>query len=173
MSSLIERHGFYSLQVSLGGGRYRRLALHTRSKQMALEQQRQFDSAAARGVDSPLPSRTPIAQVVGAYVRHIRGFTTAKSVQTDIYYLCEAFGPICPELQDTSRRPQRAATAEVRPRCKDGMLKQRHSQYGAVPWLLELESTICAPITRPSLSGIEKASGPPYAISGEARSQCR
>jgi integrase len=34
---------------------------------------------------------------------------TAKSAQTDIYYLCEAFGPICPQLQVTSRRLSPAA----------------------------------------------------------------
>ena len=40
-----------------------------------------------------------------AYVEHIRGVKTPKSAQTDIYYLREAFGAVCPALQITSRRP--------------------------------------------------------------------
>ena len=44
---------------------------------------------------SPLPSQTPIADVLTAYVKHIRATKTAKSAQTDIYYLRDAFGPVC------------------------------------------------------------------------------
>ncbi len=58
-----------------------------------------------RGSDSPRSTQMPIAQVVGAYVRHIRSYKTPKIAQTDIYYLREAFGPVCPELEITSRRP--------------------------------------------------------------------
>jgi integrase len=57
-----------------------------------------------RGEDIPLPTRTPIAEVVTAYVEHIRSVKTPKSAQTDVYYLREAFGPICPALEITSRR---------------------------------------------------------------------
>jgi hypothetical protein len=42
--------------------------------------------------------------VVQAYVEHIRTFKTPKSAQTDVYYLREAFGPICPALEVTSRK---------------------------------------------------------------------
>ena len=57
-----------------------------------------------RGDLNPLPTKTPIADVVTAYVEQIRAVKTAKSAQTDIYYLRDAFGPICPALQVTSRK---------------------------------------------------------------------
>ena len=53
---------------------------------------------------TPLPTRTPIDAVVTAYVSHIRNVKTAKSAQTDIYYLRDAFGPICDALKITSRK---------------------------------------------------------------------
>src|SRR6185295_19441965 len=69
----------------------------------AKEKLRQFETAQARGDVTPLPSRTPIADVVTAYVAHIRVAKTAKSAQTDIYYLREVFGSICEALTVTSR----------------------------------------------------------------------
>src|SRR5262249_33754913 len=56
-----------------------------------------------QGDDNPLPSRTPIAEVLAAYAEHVRTIKTAKSAQTDIYYLREAFGPVCEGLKITSR----------------------------------------------------------------------
>lgn len=55
-----------------------------------------------------MPTRTPIADVVTAYVNHIRTVKTPKSAQTDIYYLRDAFGPICSALEITSRKPSLA-----------------------------------------------------------------
>ena len=51
-----------------------------------------------------MPTRTPIADVVTANVQHIRTIKTAKSAQTDIYYLREMFGPVCDALKVTSRK---------------------------------------------------------------------
>jgi hypothetical protein len=103
MASLRKRgSNFYvSYYVS---GKERRLSRDTDNLQLAKEKLRRFESAQLRGDDSPLPTRTPIAQAVQAYVNHIRTKKTAKSAQTDIYYLREAFGPICPALQVTSRK---------------------------------------------------------------------
>ena len=39
-------------------------------------------------------TRTAIADVLTAYVSHIRTIKTAKSAQTDTYYLRDAFGPV-------------------------------------------------------------------------------
>jgi integrase len=103
VASLIQRDGIYYLQWCVSG-RVRRRSLLTSSLQIAREQQRQFESAQLRGVASPLPSRTSIADVVDRYVAHMRTIKTAKSAQTDVYYLREAFGPICEELKITSRR---------------------------------------------------------------------
>jgi len=103
MASLRQRHGTYYIQYYVGQ-KQKRISLHTDVLQIAKEKLRQFESAELRGADSPLPTRTPIGQVVQAYAEHIRLHKTAKSAQTDIYYLREAFGAVCPALEVTSRR---------------------------------------------------------------------
>jgi len=104
MASLIQRGKKFYLQYYVGG-KPRRKSLGTDSRQIAREKLRQFESAQARGDDNPLPTRTPIAEVLTRYVEYIRTVKTAKSAQTDIYYLREAFGPVCPAVTITSRRP--------------------------------------------------------------------
>lgn len=103
MASLRKRGSTYYIQFYVGKAQ-RRISTGTGVLQLAKEKLRQFESAQLRGQDNPLPTRTPISEVVGRYVQHIRTRKTAKSAQTDIYYLREAFGPICEELQVTSRR---------------------------------------------------------------------
>lgn len=65
-------------------GKRRQRSLRTDSLQIAKEKKREFESARLMGVDNPLPTRTPIPEVVDAYVDHIRGFKTPKSAQTDV-----------------------------------------------------------------------------------------
>ena len=112
MASLRKRGSNFYVSY-YAGGKERRLSLDTDNIQLAKEKLRQFESAQLRGDDSPLPTRTPIAQVVQAYVEHIRTHKTAKSAQTDVYYLREAFGAICPGLEVTSRKL--SAKARKRP----------------------------------------------------------
>ena len=102
MASLTQRNGTWYLQWCVSG-KVRRRSLRTRSKQLAKEKLRQFESAEFRGDDSGLPTRTPIPVVLDRYVDHLRTLKTAKSAQTDIYYLREMFGPCCEGLQCTSR----------------------------------------------------------------------
>jgi hypothetical protein len=104
MASLKKRGPLYYIQYYLPGKKQRRVNLHTDSYQIAKEKLRRFESAQACGDELPLPTRTPIADIVTAYVQHIRTIKTAKSAQTDIYYLREMFGPICEALTVTSRR---------------------------------------------------------------------
>ena len=74
---------------------------------------RQFESFQAEGEDNPLPTRTPIDAVLTAYVSHIRNVKTAKSAQTDIYYLRDAFGP---SLRGRPRdEPKVSASRQKRP----------------------------------------------------------
>jgi integrase len=103
MACLKKRGRTYYAQYYLGN-RQVRVSLQTESLQFAKEKVRQIESALARGEDSPLPTRTPIKDVVNAYVNHIRGYKTAKSAQTDVYYLRVIFGAICPALEITSRK---------------------------------------------------------------------
>lgn len=95
------------------GKRIVRHCLKTTSKQVAKEKLRQYESAKLHGVDSPLPTRTPIGEVVQAYVEHIRTVKTAKSAQTDVYYLREVFGDCCEAVKVNSRK--RSEKARKRP----------------------------------------------------------
>lgn len=104
MASLVQRPAsrVYYIQFYVSS-KLRRVSTGTTSLQLAKEKLRQFESAQARGEDSPLPTRTPIPAVIDAFVAHIRTRKTAKSAQTDTYYLREAFGPVCEALRVTSR----------------------------------------------------------------------
>lgn len=102
MASLKKRGKTYYIQYYLSGKQTRK-NLHTGSLQIAKEQLRQFESAEVRGVDSPLPTRTALGVVLERYVEHVRTIKTAKSAQTDIYYLRSVFGAICQGLEITSR----------------------------------------------------------------------
>jgi integrase len=113
MASLKKRGKSYQIQYCVAG-RQRRVGLGPIPLQIAKEKLRQFESARLRGEDVPLPTRTPIAEVVTAYVAHIRSVKTPKSAQTDVYYLREAFGPICPALEITSRRVTEACRKRPR-----------------------------------------------------------
>lgn len=103
MASLVKRSGIYYAQISVAG-KVRRQSLRTRDYQMAKEKIRQIESRLARGDDNPLPTRTPIPEVIAAYVRYIRDRKTAKSAQTDISYLRQIFSDCCPELENSARR---------------------------------------------------------------------
>ena len=98
MASLIKRGNVYYAQY-MTGKRAKRVSLDTSSLQLAKEKIRQLESALYRGHDNPLPTKTPIATVVTRYIEHMCTHKTARSVQRDISYLREAFGPICPALE--------------------------------------------------------------------------
>jgi hypothetical protein len=123
MASLRQRGSTYYIQYYIGGSQ-RRVSTGTDSYQIAQEKLRQFESAQFRGDDNPLPTRTPIAQIVGQYVADIRTTKTAKSAQTDIYYLRDAFGLICDELKVTSRKL--SSNAKKRPP-KEGQDRRRRA----------------------------------------------
>jgi integrase len=109
MASLKKRGDSYYLQFYLPGGRQKRVNLQTDSFQLAKEKLRRFESAQAAGDELPLPTRTPVQDILTAYVEHIRTVKTAKSAQTDVYYLRDVFGPICDALKITSRKVSQMA----------------------------------------------------------------
>lgn len=103
MASLKKRGKTYYAQYYLGGEQ-KRVSLSTDSLQVAKEKIRQIESSLARGTDIPLPTRTPIAEVITAYVNHLYTVKTHRNAQRDIYYLRETFGPICPALKLKNER---------------------------------------------------------------------
>jgi len=103
VASLKKRGDTYYAQWYIGA-KQKRISLKTDSVQVAKERLRQIESRLAQGVDDPLPTRTPIPEIVAPYVNQVRLVKTAKSAQTDVYYLRQMFGACCPELEVTSRR---------------------------------------------------------------------
>ena len=75
MASLIKRNGTFYLQWRVGG-QIRRRSLHTPVLQLAKEKLRQFESARHRGLDDSLPTRTPLPEILDAYVQHVRQVKT-------------------------------------------------------------------------------------------------
>jgi len=112
VASLVKRGKIYSIQWRVAG-KIKRRSLRTSSFQIAKAKLRDFETRRAQGVDNPLPTRTPIGQVVAAYVQHVRTIKTGKSAQSDVYVLRQLFGTCCPELEITSRRP--SPTSAKRP----------------------------------------------------------
>lgn len=113
MASLKKRGKVYYAQYYTGR-RQQRVCLETSSLQVAKEKIRQIESALVRGVDIPLPTRTPIGDVVEAYVQYIKTVKTTRSVIRDVSYLREMFGQVCPSLiiknEKNSKRARRDYT---------------------------------------------------------------
>lgn len=97
MASLMKRGDVYYAQYYLGG-KQKRICLDTSSLQIAKEKIRKIESSFFRGDDMPLPTKTLISKAVTDYIEHMGTIKTARSAERDIYYLREAFGPICPAL---------------------------------------------------------------------------
>lgn len=106
MASLIKRNGNFHIQW-YEGQKKRRRSLRTDSIQVAKEKLRQFESAQFRGVECPMPTRTPIGVVVAAYIEHMKAHRPERSWKRDISYLREAFGECCPELELVSSRARK------------------------------------------------------------------
>jgi integrase len=116
MASLIQRSGTYYLQWYTAGKKINRRSLDTASYQIAKEKLRQFESAQARGDFNPLPTKTPLTEILEKFIGFLETFKTAKSLQTDVYYLRAMFDDICPALQITARK--RSPRAQKRPEIK-------------------------------------------------------
>lgn len=113
MASLKKRNGTYQIQW-YEGGKQRRRGLGTDSLQIAKEKLRQFESRQFAGDPTPLPTQTPIGEVVAAYVEHIKTTKTERSWKKDLSVLRELFGSCCKALE----LPEGRAT-----RCRDQRLK--------------------------------------------------
>ena len=116
MASLKIRGKKYYAQYYLAGSQ-KRVALDTDSYQVAKEKLRQIESSLLRGSHLPLPTKTLLPEILTAYVDHISVTKTPRSVRSDVYYLREMFGAICPAVTVTSRRTtEKARKRPLRPR---------------------------------------------------------
>lgn len=111
MASLWKRKGVYYARYYVGG-KQRAVCLHTTSHQTAKEKLRRFETRLAERGEEALPTKTPVAEVLQAYVRHILVAKTKAGVKSDLYYLRDIFGPVCKELEvkqkDARARAHRA-----------------------------------------------------------------
>ena len=117
--------GTYYIQFYVGK-KQKRLSLKTKSKQLAKEKLRQFESSQLRGEDNPLPSSTPLSDILDKYVDNIRSRKTAKSAQTDIYYLRSIFGEVCQGLKITSRKVSSKVKLKPTKNAKGKIIPERH-----------------------------------------------
>ena len=114
MASLTKRGKVYYARYWLGK-KQRIVCLHTKSYPMAKEKLRQIESSLAQGAELPLPSKTPVADVVSAYVQHVRTAKTKNTAKSEIYYLRDIFGPICPDLEPAHKSKKTTAGATQSP----------------------------------------------------------
>ncbi len=108
MAGLLKRgKKYYALYYV--GRKQKRVSLETSSLQVAKEKIRQIESALVREVDIPLPTKTPVGDVVEAYIQHMRTVKTARSVIRDMSYLREVFGQVCPSLKIKNEKNSKKA----------------------------------------------------------------
>lgn len=136
MASLKKGGSTFYIQYYTGAKQHR-VCTGTDCLQIAKEKLRQFESAQMRGDGTSLPTKTPLPDIVGAYATHIRAVKTPKSAQTDVYYLRNMFGDICPALQVTSRKVT-AATKKRPP--KPGIDGRRRSRVIEVQHLEDIST---------------------------------
>ena len=108
MASLKKRGQTYYIQHYIAGKQHR-ISLQTSLLQVAKEKVRLYESAQFRGDKNLLPTKTPLAEIVNAFVEHIRTHKTGKSASKDIFYLRQIFGIICPALTIVNPRTGKEA----------------------------------------------------------------
>ena len=168
MASLKKRGTTYYAQYYLGG-QQKRVCLGTESLQIAKEKIRQIESALARGTDIPLPTKTPIPEILTAYVQQLRAVKTERNAQRDIFYLREAFGPVCPAVQlksanvsaNARRRPCRNRPQPIQTNHFEQITTADIAQHIAV----QVRSKGLAPQDRQPFSG---SSDPPFQLGDAA-----
>ncbi|MEQ8850167.1 MAG: hypothetical protein RIB32_00120 [Phycisphaerales bacterium] len=92
MAGLIKRGKTYYVVLTTGGRQTRR-SLRTGTYQVALARKREIEAQATTGGVSVLPTRTPIGEIVGAYIDHMKTHRPERSWRKDMTHLREAFGP--------------------------------------------------------------------------------
>ena len=103
MASLLRRGKIYYAKYWLGKKQHL-VCLKTRSRPLALEKLHEIESSLAKGEELRLPSKTPIAQVLSAYIIYVFAAKTKNTAKSELFYLRDIFGPICPELDLPSRK---------------------------------------------------------------------
>jgi len=112
MASLKKRGSIYYAQICVGG-EIRRVSLRTSSIQVAKEKIRRIESSIACGSQLPLPTRTPIGEVVQDYIDFMGTYKTQNGFKNDCWYLFQVFGPVCPVLSKQTRQRPRKVPKDI------------------------------------------------------------
>jgi integrase len=98
MASLLKRGKKYYAQYYVNG-KQKRVNLDTTSLQLAKEKIRQIESAQLRQDDIPLPTKSPLSEIIEKYLFHLKARTSERNVQKVATYLRATFGPVCETLK--------------------------------------------------------------------------
>jgi len=98
MASLKKRGNTYWAQYYVNG-KQKRVNLETESLQIAKEKIRNIETAFFRGDDLPLPTKTPLSEILEKYLSNLRARTKEKNVVKVVSYLRGTFGEACESLK--------------------------------------------------------------------------
>lgn len=113
MASLKKRGGVYYAQFyDPQTHKQQRKSLRTPLLGLAKKRLVEVEAGLAAGITDVGPSRTPVAEIVSAYVHHAEVHKKVSTVTAEVSYLRDLFGPICPEL--LPGKPGAKATAYER-----------------------------------------------------------
>jgi integrase len=98
MASLKKRGKTYYAQYYVNG-KQKRVNLETNSLQVANDRLRKIEDAVYRGDDLPLPTKTPIGDILETYMSNLRGRTRKNNVQKVASYFRGMFGQVCDSLK--------------------------------------------------------------------------
>lgn len=106
MAGLIRRNKTYYALYYVGG-KQKRVCLHTESLQVAKEKVRQIETAQMKGEDIPLTTRTPIGEVLTAYVEYLRAVKREGSCNGISTISAKPSAKSVPRLPSRNRRSAR------------------------------------------------------------------
>ena len=98
MASLKKRGKVYYAQYYLNG-KQQRINLETTCLQIAKEKTRMIESAQFRQEDIPLPTKSPLPELVEKYIFALKARSSERNVQKIITYLRATFGPVSDSLK--------------------------------------------------------------------------
>lgn len=136
MASLKKRGKTYYAQYYVNG-KQKRVNLNTDSLQLAKDYLRQIESAQLRQEDIPLPTKSPLSDIVEKYLFHLGARTSERNVQKVVTYLRASFGPICEDLKIKNdriakkavKRPSSGKIDLLEANCLEQLTAERVSKF--------------------------------------------
>ena len=134
MASLKKRGSTYYAQYYVGT-QQKRVNLHTSKLQVAKEKLREIESALFRETDIPLPTRTPLVQVLDEYVGYLHTVKTERNAQKVVSYLRQIFGPVCTSLKVKSEKISKKAVQRKTIRAIHPIECDLPPEYGSINYV--------------------------------------